>query len=290
MKIISDFKDYYDSAQYLDREAEPVYMRTQKELANKLHSCEKEIFQPDLLELLKDKGWGAYEDDLMVYGPYWKMSYHYVGFCGTIYTCVRFALEFNPRLPLAGQYLFRVGKLDKPTFISIGQELQGESRFYAYNAAELLSIFQKSPIMLKLLQKALPSRRTRKGGRYWRAKKSNRISLEQYLKDLDNVIFKTRKCVDPFVFYNVPIFVVERGQSGVLLLNADLDSSGFRSVFQPDLAFQEISMFLTNELCKDPDVPQKISDKDMIAQKGFDPIYGFRTPPTKKKQKKGSCK
>jgi hypothetical protein len=70
-----------------------------------------------------------------------------------------------------------------------------------------------------------------------------------------------------------------------IVVNPDLSKLGFQRVIDPYAAFQEISMFLGGVLGQNIDPPSPMTDKEKVKSHGFDPQYGFRTPPGKKKRK-----
>lgn len=91
-----------------------------------------------------------------------------------------------------------------------------------------------------------------------------------------------RPCVDGlFLEVDAPLFVVsddpdERGQSQRIDTNLPLKPYEFFKVIDPFTAFQEISMYLGNQLVKH-DQPDSIADEYRIAMHGYD-RYSFRHP------------
>lgn len=71
------------------------------------------------------------------------------------------------------------------------------------------------------------------------------------------------------------IYISGRGQATTYPRLADFQ---FYKVIQPWQAYQELSMFLGNIAAPDR-VPVTIADKDRVQQHGFDMKYGFRTRP-----------
>jgi len=70
-----------------------------------------------------------------------------------------------------------------------------------------------------------------------------------------------------------------------IILNDSLRQYNFMKHADPYTAFQELSMFIGGVIGS-PDPPMiKISEKDKIISKGFDPKYSFRKMPTKRKIK-----
>lgn len=85
---------------------------------------------------------------------------------------------------------------------------------------------------------------------------------------------------EPFITLNAPIFAVKKwsynSRKGKVIVNPILQDYQFGKVKDAQTAFQEVQMYLTNQLVirKDPDV---VEDKYRISQRGFDK-YSFRHP------------
>lgn len=90
---------------------------------------------------------------------------------------------------------------------------------------------------------------------------------------------------DLFRKYHVPIFSLQHKPSRtgfVLTLNPKLNTIQFMKVKDPHTAFQDIFMYLSGVLGNKEKDTVKISDKDMLKQKGFDQ-YSFKTGKGEKK-------
>lgn len=72
-----------------------------------------------------------------------------------------------------------------------------------------------------------------------------------------------------------PVFVIDSSEK--ITVNAQLSKYEFAKVKDPFTAFQEISMYLGNQLTH-VEEPIQISDKDMLVEKGFDIKTSFRHP------------
>lgn len=88
-----------------------------------------------------------------------------------------------------------------------------------------------------------------------------------------------------FIEVNAPIFLIERETEGacdwILTVNVPLKPLEFFKIVDAFTAFQEISMFLGNQLCRREKI-EDIPDKFKIGQHGFDK-HSFRNLPERKK-------
>lgn len=69
---------------------------------------------------------------------------------------------------------------------------------------------------------------------------------------------------------DVPAFLISSGQRFRLTRNPRLSAIGFQRVVDPYSARQAVETYLGNELAKQVDPPQLISDEDLRDMKGFD--------------------
>jgi len=86
--------------------------------------------------------------------------------------------------------------------------------------------------------------------------------------------------------YDCPVMVyLEGGWEGKneLILNPRLSEYKFQKIMDPFTCYQEIEMFLGNDLAKQIDPNIHISDELKAQSKGFDK-WSFRRPPQKKKR------
>ena len=91
---------------------------------------------------------------------------------------------------------------------------------------------------------------------------------------------------DLFVKHKVPYFVAhtERAELSKIDIVPELKKYNFQAVKDPYLAYQEISMFLGGVIPRQTPEMVQVSDKDRIAQHGFDKL-SFRHPFKLKKVK-----
>lgn len=64
-----------------------------------------------------------------------------------------------------------------------------------------------------------------------------------------------------------------------IIVDPCLADFGFQKAVDPFAAFQEISMFLGGVLASTNEPPSPQTDREKVASHGFDPKYGFRKPP-----------
>jgi hypothetical protein len=112
--------------------------------------------------------------------------------------------------------------------------------------------------------------------------------LEGYYKKLFDTIQNqiNTRTVEPFIELDCPIFLLRKNNTNAFIVkNPCLRNFGFEKVKDPYTAYQEISMFIGNELAKQVD-PQPLSDKDRLIAHGMDPVWSFRNPDKPKRKQK----
>lgn len=108
----------------------------------------------------------------------------------------------------------------------------------------------------------------------WR--KSNWSIYKDYLT--------STKVQDLFFKHNTPIFILGAKTLKEINFNINpiLKDIEFFKVMDPFTIFQEIEMFISQQLCTEI-TSSNISDKDKIVGHGFDPKWSFRKEPNKNK-------
>jgi len=235
MRIISKFRDYYDSAMAYGQDDRQVWVRNTTEMT------EQEA--RDLLNSLSEKNaLGIYLPPYCVGAapPYTAV---YVGFCGKVYA----GLIAHSR---------RWG-VDDTVFWS----------------ADAFLKWTKDHDKDAYLWLNRPGRRD-----HWIRAES---TVNQSKTNFENLVTRfgvSLHADDVFVDLGVPIFVVvNRRYEATGATNPQLKQYGFASMVDPYSAFQELSMFIGNQLpLQQPDLIE-ISDKDRIQQHGFNK-QSFRHP------------
>lgn len=268
MRIISNFRDYYDSAQATGQDQTLVYKRFVKE-----QKCESSKFPAYSLELYSY----GYGNSLELY------SYDYgnlggdistIGFCGKIYCVIRLEVsavdglldKVNKAKP---KYCYTLDDVNK--FVEANWKEEYVDEYYGKNTADEWS----------------------KKKRLWtRTQTVNNFKhrFEEWEKMRD-------QHADYFVKHECPIFTVERTDACdrearrwnkeriSIKFNAPLKGFEFFRVFEAYAAYQELMMYLGSQAEPRKPIPP-ISDETMAEIKGFDK-WSFRKPPGKKKRSKG---
>jgi hypothetical protein len=243
MRIISKFKDYYDSAASLGVEMSTVFTRLSPELVGTVGYKDSVPF-PEEFTILR------------------KMSKHriqsysvkdcsldfctlYVGFCGKIYPGVRVEIRDS-------------SKLDYPLISS--------KVFYSKDSLEKYIYLNKFDI--------------RTDTHLFRFRMSLEPFKDKHTQDILKEFFHVGyefqyplKCAleKKWVIFMYESYYTNFSTSReVLIHNPKLSDVEFFKVFDPHTAFQEIEMFISGVLGAPNKEPLLISDKDRIQQHGFD--------------------
>jgi len=268
MRIISKFRDYYDTVQGYGIDKSIVFLRKHyneplkyKEFNSELNRG-REIWQDD-------------RDNLLVLNhSSWNREYEInfesglIGFCGKVY-------------PVGIIQYF-----EKP-FDSLT-----ESKHQAvYSSDEIISFLKKIKAK-KALNKFLKKLEN---------KKYNWFNKKTFSKEIADVFFSkmgNSDYIKIFLNHKTPIFYVRIiGDANIkyhtdvqlkedeILINPVLQEFNFYKIFDPYTAFQEISMFISGVLGVGTPETTTISDEDMKYKKGFDD-WSFKNPPGKKRGRK----
>jgi hypothetical protein len=144
--------------------------------------------------------------------------------------------------------------------------LIGEQSDLAYSFESLRTL---SPSYRQEL--AAAQKRKQRFGRRWRRRDDKKDFLNRQPSHHDAV----------FLELGAPVLLAFV-KSGKLRIetNPNLKDLQFYKVVEPFTAFQEISMYLGNQLARQQD-PENVPDKYRIEQHGFDPKWSFRKPPVR---------
>ena len=260
MRIISDFKDYYDSAQSFGSDPNLTYVRKQESFEfesrfspyedrkNRMpRQLDRTLSLP--LELIKRfphvivERIGRLEaNELEI-----PITVKLIGFCGTLYPAI---------------------EIDGTTFYSTRQAVDGLADSYLIRHGT-----DQKAVGTALGRKVNPRR-----GRYWCPEPLTHGTWGAAVADVLNKRFE-----DIFVELAIPAFKVEYIALNKCMsidkirctLNPFLKADEFQKVRGPADAFQEISMYLGNQLARQPDPISRISDEVLRDEKGFDK-WSFR--------------
>ena len=202
----------------------------------------KSKFPDELAALLKNKLGGSYwSDHFIIRTTYAKIGI--IGFCGKLYPFIHLKTDEFPviKLPVHDEYFF--GNFDK--------------------LHELVFLDPKMQVVRDSLFEV--SRFSRKND-YTRLLEAYNV-LSEYASD------------EPFIRHNSPYFSITYGRyrDATMTLCPRLADFKFYKVKDPFTAFQEISMYLGGVIPRQVPEMINISDKDRIAQHGFDKL-SFRHP------------
>jgi len=247
VKIYSKEKDFYDGVASMDREPLPIYRREKVE--RKLDDNESKALTNDLTTKLKlgDLLFNRYFNDTE-----FNITPIIVGFCGEIYHCIK----ANPRYQLN-----RGGK---------GQN--NDLYIYSQDQMDKLVLFNK---------------KLNSGAEHYRESKSFEcvFKFDKYAKTLkDNKFLKE-------LFYNqrCPYFSITGSwnKEFTLTLNPNLKELEFQKFIDPYTTYQELDMFMSNQLSTDSVHPIMPVGTDVVIaeSKGFNKA-SFRSEKQTKKRRK----
>ena len=182
------------------------------------------------------------------HGRYWSdncTGYVCVAFCGKLYTI----LEFRGRFYQTPEEIIRIL----------------ERRRYATEPAVLSKRDAKNLRGEKIHSRSQHYPFNQHGWEEW-------CKLHQ-AKDIGD---------DPFIKMGSPVYSFEnygRRHGRKVVVNPSLKDYMFQRIMDPWTAFQELSMYIGNNLAKELQGHDQISDEDMAAMKGFGHKYAFRKEP-----------
>jgi len=237
MKIISSFKDYYDLGLSVDKDELPIFVRQEKIFAiSKANIKITEIY----------KKISAFNQKLPPCPPGFNKSV--VAFCGKVYPFYHY------------DYLDKSDENKSKTACCFNLN--------SYKNAILMIDDKKiREAALKYIEDNL-----NKVIRYfnWKTTENTASSFVNIGKGftIDDSIFRD---------IEAPIMITDMNkQHRELIINPRLNKYGFQSCFDPFMAYQELSMYIGNNLIDTSrNIPRPISDKMKAETKGFD-IWSFR--------------
>jgi hypothetical protein len=251
MRIISRFKDYYDTALAHGADDKLVYVRQPQEY-KQVYENGRWCHVPQELAHLGRFAceYGGKSD---VRGPTaLGERYAYVYVCGVRYPAVGIGFGTDTR---DFTWFYDFETFERGVKVVIKQFIEERSH-HAWFRPKVYTDYEANII------KHLDPDRKPSGLRFWRQ---------------PTIPFFSRRDDKLKAFceeHNLPIII---GHSDRVVLNGPLRPMQFIKVMPPATLFQELAMFLGNQASVD-DTPVKISDKDRIAQHGFDK-FSFRKQP-----------
>lgn len=251
MRIISKVRDFYDCGQAYGQDPELIYLR-----------------RPDEYVLLAGDPWIDRLETLRETMPVaWQnptINRFIIGFCGKAYPGYRFTWS--------GQ--------DGPHFRRMERIL--------YYPDDFKDVFRFKPV-----QKAFPNffKKTKRQPVLWVQRQMRNTNFEA-LVHTHEANFGTDEFYDLFIEMNSPIWIWDpsdgdrfrraRRKGGFLKINDKLQPYDFVRVLDPYTAYQELSMFVGNDLQRAEPIMASVSDASMLKKKGFHE-YSFKTRPKEDK-------
>lgn len=251
MKIISNFQDYYDSGMAWGQDSSIMYKR---------HKVKEEGFNP--FPKYDPKPW--YREYL-----YPDLSSITVGFCGKIYGCIKIIhkaeqIPFTPSKENIEIYCYSTEDVDR--YVEKHFNDKEKSDYYAKGKRD-----KYGWVSFK------DSNYTSRSGSATFRNNVRRYFIEEYFKESSSI---ENNYKDVFIDNNCPIFISYFNKySSYTVFNDELKSVQFMKVFDPVMAFQELSMFIGGMASPEKEIPE-ISDIDMRDAKGFD-NWSFKKKPSK---------
>lgn len=246
MRIISEFRDFYDSALCYGIDPLLIYIRDNKEYSFEFAKEEKKYLPGDMDRVLAPitRILSEMPEDITIYSKNYgrraiRITPKIVGFCGVLY----------PAMDIEG--------------------------FTFYTPQQVVAM-----LPLEVLKQVYMSREKlnelveRKDMASW-SRELTAASWKKTVKDIEG-----RKFDDVFVGLGVPIFRYEKIYRRYrITVNQCLKSDGFQRIKTPVECFQEISMYIGNQLVHQKDPSTLIPNDVLRDEKGFDK-WSFRTQST----------
>lgn len=240
MRIISDFKDYYDIGHSLGSDQSIVYKRFKKTVKDIRNLPTRNYGNPT-------KYGPKIPDEVVITDRF------IIGFCGKIYPLYKCLVNVK-NLPRC---------------------------FYLYSLEE----FDK--LITQTSKKTQEEYYKKKIWYFWAG-----IHRKKIKESFDEIHKQQNNFAHLFQEYKTPIFIASEQDRGIrtfsyrmygrletiskLELHGYLKQYQFYKIFDPYQAFQEIQMYITNELCDKEDKIPQVDDKTMVGAKGFDEKWSFR--------------
>ena len=237
MKIISKFRDYYDTIISFGIDPEIKYFRNTLEITLKKYQSNLEFnYSDDGYDLFKWRDrFSTRLDPILIY------------FCGT--TFLAFRATYSGSIGLG--YFGKSGKsIDSAVCYDSGDIIKFIEGYYQKVGLE--SVFVKSP--------------------KWKTKLMDYKEYSEFFFDkVKDIKFKS---VDEYyIKYSSPIILEDSNNK--LIVNPCLKDIGFQKIKDPFTTFQEVSMFISNTFGMPGNKIIEVSNQTKIKKHGFDK-WSFR--------------
>jgi hypothetical protein len=286
MRIISNFKDYYDGCKSMDREDQPVYVRREEVFAEGECSGSLAYFEGKTIKYRAGR-WGPRVQAIagcatQVLGSMPGSSFiphceqAIVGCCGKLYPFYRVQINQGGLTPR-----YRVAKTlpDLLALVASGDPLGGVvgiDRKRARDTAKLL-----------LDEKTWQAASQREKQRLWRPRVNYSTPKEwrQWLKK--NEVTLQSEHHPAFVKAGSPLFLLS-GRAGArrITLNPRLGGMDFARIVPPPTMWQELDMYLGSHLVQREDPDSAWTNEGAIQAHGFDEESFRRQSPGARKSRR----
>lgn len=246
MLIISDFHDYYDGIMKQGVDKNIVYNRKLKEIEL---TSDKDLKYPFNSTI----DYTSYRHHYKL-PSYLNISMFNIIFCGRIYPGIRFS--------------FGVGEYNN---------------IYCYNTREVINLIKNNNIDIRNVFNRLNFNRV------YRYFKRDKDPLNDLKKECDYYFreFGSNKYMSDLINDRIIVCLFERRDLKCYhVINPKLMDYQFYRIFDSYSAFQELSMYIGGVLPKETREPMEISDRDMMAKKGFDERSFKMDSPGKKRKRR----
>ena len=251
MRIISKYKDYYDSASGFGVDTSVVYSRQEKMLDGRSDSQDYQQYN-DILAACEKMTHRDHFQNMYIHSNYDRV---YVGVAGKIYVGLKFRVQ-----PEHGKEvtLFEVIDEDRPwdeIFAWTPENLTDK---------QLDTSCRKEPWVIN--QKGNTPRE------WFTNNATNRV--------VENIDLFTKHDMVSFVALDTEVRASRGGPR--VYVDPRLLDFGFQRLMDGFTLFQEISMFVTGVLATKDQMTYVPTDKELLYARGHDDM-SFKTPPTKKR-------
>lgn len=261
MRIISKYKDYYDSASGYGVDMGVVYSREER-LLDRQDDEDRKLY--DEIKEVCDK---ATSDDRFK-NMYLNANYDmiYVGVAGKIYVGLRFHTLADDK----EDTIFQVHKSSR----IISNERIPTNELFAWSSANLTDKQLDTPASTNFWTQG-----DQNTPRAWFEKNAEARVVEDVELFARNGMVSFIKIGHRRGYHHRHL--PDRDDSPIII-DPCLKSYGFQKMVDSFTAFQEISMFVTGVLAQKDQMTHTATDKELLYARGHDDM-SFKTPPTKKR-------
>lgn len=249
MRIISKFKDYYDCGMSWGQDSSLIYLRIPQEKEGEVYVASPE------LEHFWDRSKAPSQE-------------YVIGFCGKVYGCIaqlnrvkkeKFIFGRSEKvIELVEHHCYNIEDVDRHV-----EKFYDDEQKEVYYSSGKRSKFRNS-YNYTVMRKDYTNRR---------------LACEDFFSFFEE---KRNSYFHHFVDNKAPIFVQyekTKYEKNRVVINEQLSKFNFAKLFDPVIAYQELSMFVGGMASPEKTIPN-ISDADLIEAKGFDG-WSFRKMPSK---------